>query len=126
MVHQMDVKSAYLSAPIDCEMYVQQPKGYEVSDRDNNLLVWKLKKSLYGLKQSGRNWNSMLDEYFVEQGFKQSLTDTCVYTKHVDQSMCVVLVWVDDILVAANTDLMLRAGQKVPIRHITLYIVYYS
>ena len=50
----------------------------------------------------------MLHYYLVEQSFKQSLTDTCVYTKHVDQSMCVVLVWVDDILVAANTDLMLN------------------
>ena len=30
LVHQMDVKTAYLNAPIDCELYVKQPEGYKV------------------------------------------------------------------------------------------------
>ena len=52
LVHQMDVKTAYLNAPIDCELYVEQPEGYAVPNQGDCKLVWKLKKSLYGLKQS--------------------------------------------------------------------------
>ena len=52
IVHQMDVKTAYLNAPIDCEIYVEQPKGFCVEGKAGEKLVYKLKKSLYGLKQS--------------------------------------------------------------------------
>ena len=47
VVHQMDVKSAYLHAPIDCEIFMEQPQGFEVNDENNQNLAWKLKKSLY-------------------------------------------------------------------------------
>ncbi len=47
-IHQMDVKSAYLHAPIDCELYIEQPKGYEIKGENNEKLVLKLNKSLYG------------------------------------------------------------------------------
>ena len=49
---QMDVKTAYLNAPINEETFLEQPEGFERSDSD---MVCKLKRSLYGLKQSGRN-----------------------------------------------------------------------
>ena len=104
LVHQMDVKSAYLNAPIDCEIYVQQPKGYEKNNENGKPLVYKLKKSLYGLKQSGRNWNNVLHTYLINQGFKQSLSDPCVYTNHLPDLMCIMVVWVDDIIIAASGD----------------------
>ena len=68
-VHQMDVKSAYLNAPIDCELYVEQPEGYGIEKKGDCKLVWKLQKSLYRLKQSGRNWNSMLHSHFCDDNF---------------------------------------------------------
>jgi len=49
LLEQMDVKGAYPHAPIECEVYVKQPPGYQQSPN----LVWKLKTSWYGLKQSG-------------------------------------------------------------------------
>ena len=58
MIHQMDVVTAYLNAPIDCEIYIDQPEGFRESRNSGELLVYRLKKSLYGLKQSGRNWNN--------------------------------------------------------------------
>ncbi|XP_070398325.1 uncharacterized protein [Nothobranchius furzeri] len=58
LLNQMDVKTAYLHAPIDYEIYVDQPKGYEEGEG----LVCKLKKSLYGLKDSGQNWNKILHD----------------------------------------------------------------
>ena len=54
-VHQMNVKSTYLHAPIDCDIYVAQPKGHEVVNENGKPIVFKLNKSLCGLKQSGRN-----------------------------------------------------------------------
>jgi hypothetical protein len=62
LVHQkMDcVKTAYLHEPIDCDSFVQQPKGYGKEGENGEKLVCKLKKSSYELKQSGRKWNVML------------------------------------------------------------------
>ena len=101
LIHQMDVKAAYLNAEIDCELYVQQPEGYVVKSRSGKPLVLKLKKSLYGLKQSGRNWNSKLHTYLTKQGFVQSLADPCVYTIHSGVH-AIIIVWVDDIIIAAS------------------------
>ena len=79
-VHQLDVKTAYLNAPIDCEVYLEQPPGYTKQSK-HALLVWKLKKSLYGLKQSGRNWNILLDHFFKQHGFSRSNVDACLYKR---------------------------------------------
>ena len=51
ILHQMDVKTAYLHAPIDCELYMEQPEGFEDKSKTGEHLVCKLNKSLYGLKQ---------------------------------------------------------------------------
>lgn len=79
-LHQMDVKTAYLHAPIDCEVYMEQPEGSEVKSDTGEKLVCKL-KLLYGLKQSGRNWNKMLHDHLSENGFAQNPADHCVYHK---------------------------------------------
>ena len=71
ILHQMDVKTAYLNAPIDCEIYMEQPEGFAVPSNSEDVLVCKLNKSLYGLKQSGRNWNGMLHSYLYENSFVQ-------------------------------------------------------
>ena len=102
VLHQMDVKSAYLSAPIDCEIFMEQAEGFKVQSKRGEKLVYKLRKSLYGLKQSGRNWNSMLHTHLVENNFVQRPTDNCVYTKNEGDNMVVIVVWVDDLIVGAN------------------------
>ena len=69
LIHQMDVKSAYLHAPLEEEIYVKPPPGFEAVDESGGKLVWKLLKSLYGLKQSGRNWHNHLREFLLEKKF---------------------------------------------------------
>ena len=71
----MDVKGAYLHTPIECEVYVTQPPGCQKSSN----LVWKLKKSLYGLKQNGRNWHNLLHQHLKEISFVQSTADPYVF-----------------------------------------------
>ena len=103
-IHQLDVRTAYLNAPIDVEIYVEQPEGYEQNSTESSgKIVWHLHRSLYGLKQSGRNWNKLLHQFMIENSFVQSKCDACVYMKYLDSGMCLVLIWVDDILTAANT-----------------------
>jgi len=103
ILHQMDVKTAYLNAPIDCEIFMEQAEGFEVpSNCGSEKLVYKLNKSLYGLKHSGRNWNGMLHNYLLENGFVQSDVDHCVYVKQFDYEMIVIVIWVDDIIIGAS------------------------
>ena len=100
-LHQMDVKSAFLHAPIDQDVYLQVPEGYHVPD-DGKRWTCHLKKSIYGLKQSGRNWNQLLDAFLKEQGFQQSELDLCLYTKSQDNAVVKIIIWVDDIILAST------------------------
>ena len=117
VVHQMDVKTAYLNAPMDCELYIEQPDGYERKGSNGEKLVCKLKKSLYGLKQSGRNWNCLLHGYLTQEGFVQSLADPCVYVKSTEFGQVIAIVWVDDIIIAgSNTDVLKKAKGSLMMR----------
>ena len=112
VVHQMDVKTAYLNAPIDCELYIEQPEGYERKGPNGEKLVCKLKKSLYGLKQSGRNWNCLLHGYLTQEGFVQSLADPCVYVKSTEFGQVIAIVWVDDIIIAGSNTVVLKKAKE--------------
>ena len=102
VLHQMDVKTAYLHAPIDCEIYTEQPEGYTKKSPTGEKLVCKLHKSLYGLKQSGRNWNAVLHTCLTENGFVQNPADHCVYSRETHDEKVMLIVWVDDLILAAS------------------------
>lgn len=108
VLHQMDVKTAYLHTPIDCEVYIDQPEGFEEQSETNQHLVCKLNKSLYGLKQSGRNWNKLLHNHLVENGFEQNAANNCVYKKQSDGERVILIIWVDDLLIAASSNDLIR------------------
>lgn len=109
----MDVKTAYLNAEIDCELYMAQPDGFERKDKSGVKLYCKLKKSLYGLKQSGRNWNNLLHNFLLDHSFVQSYADSCVYTKTEINARVVIIIWVDDILIAANCEAVLTEVKNI-------------
>jgi hypothetical protein len=67
-LYQMDVKSAFLNGPIQEEVYVEQPPGFEDSEYPNH--VYKLLKALYGLKQAPRAWYECLRDFLITNGFK--------------------------------------------------------
>ena len=101
MVHQLDVKSAYLNAPVEWKLYMEQAKGLEIENKNSNeRQIYKLKKSLSGLKQAVEN-GTINYTYLIKQHFRQSLSDVCVYTKYKDE-YTIIIVWVDDILIATK------------------------
>ena len=101
-LHQIDVTSAFLNGELEDEVYMKQPEGFEVEGKED--LVYKLNKSLYGLKQSSRCWNSVLDEHLKSIGFVQTESDPCIYVKVKDGDIFIAAVWVDDIILAGKTD----------------------
>ena len=113
ILHQMDVKTAYLNAPIDCEIYMEQAKGFQKKGVNGEKLVYKLNKSLYGLKQSGRMWNNLLHSHFIENDFTQCPTEHCVYSKETNEGMILILVWVDDLIVGGKNENMLNETKRM-------------
>ena len=69
IIHQMDVEIAFLNGELEENIYMEQPEGYVEKGKEN--LICKLKKSLYGLKQSPRCWNRTFANYLKEIEFKQ-------------------------------------------------------
>ena len=100
MLHQMDVATAFLNGTLEEEVYMEQPEGFIKHGEEN--LVCKLKKSLYGLKQSPRCWNTALDLHLKSLNLKQSSADPCVYTSAGGETV-IVAVYVDDIFIATET-----------------------
>ena len=73
----MDIKTAYLNAPIAEELYKKQQEGFEQLDNTGKPLVCLMKKKFYGLKQSGRNWFLTFRNFLVAKGFEPSVHDNC-------------------------------------------------
>jgi hypothetical protein len=97
----MDVVTAFLNGNLDEDIYMSQPPGYVKSNETN--LVCKLKKSLYGLKQSPRCWNMVLDSFPRSIGFVQTIADQCIYTRTVKNEQTVIAVYVDDLGIMSDT-----------------------
>ena len=70
-LYQMDMTTAFLNGELEEEVYMRQPEGFV--DKDRQHLVCKLKRSIYGLKQSPRCWNSGLDAQLSRMGFIQTI-----------------------------------------------------
>jgi hypothetical protein len=109
-VHQMDVSTAFLNGELEEEIYMRQPEGYVDRDPD---LVCKLQRSLYGLKQAARCWNEVMDKYLKSIGYKQSQIDPCIYVKNVDGALVIIVLYVDDVLIAASLKKLLAREKQL-------------
>ncbi len=79
--------------------------------------VLKLKKSIYGLKQAGLNWNTCITTFLLSIGFRQCVSDTCCFIKGSDiNSYIFILIYVDDILIGSR-DINLIRSTKESIAH---------
>nr|GEV84656.1 retrovirus-related Pol polyprotein from transposon TNT 1-94 [Tanacetum cinerariifolium] len=99
-IYQMDVKTDFLNGELKEEVYVSQPEGFV--DHDNHEHVYKLKKALYGLKQAPRVWYDMLSSFFISQQFSKGAVDPILFTRHVENDLLLVQIYVDDIIFAST------------------------
>lgn len=100
LVHHFDAKTAFLNGNLNEIIFMKQPPGYGSENKD---LVCHLKKSLYGLKQAAKSWNDEINKTLFELGFTQSKADACLYSKRINNNWCFILIYVDDILIAAES-----------------------
>ena len=77
----MDIKTEYVNANIDEEIFTDQPEGFEKNSEQANPLVCKLDKNLYGFKQSGRNWYLTIKSFLGSFCFVPSIHDDCLVKK---------------------------------------------
>ena len=91
----MDVHTAFLNGKLEEDIYMCQPKGFEVKGKED--LVCHLYRSLYGLKQSPRCWNKELSCHLTKTGFQQSIADPCVFFQWKEGKLNVVIIYVDDL-----------------------------
>ncbi|KAL9455248.1 hypothetical protein AB3S75_010624 [Citrus x aurantiifolia] len=99
ILEQLDVSNAFLQGDLEEEVYMQVPQGFS---KQGEHLVYKLNKSIYGLKQASRNWFSKFSSTIQQAGFRQSKADYSLFVKTNAKFSTFVLVYVDDIIVVGN------------------------
>ena len=100
----LDIKCAYLYGDLHETTYIKPPEGFRQGLAPD--VVWRLKKSLYGLHQSGRQWHEKLLAEISNLGFIPIPGFSCAFTR---DDNCVLLVYVDDIVAFAESQSVLDA-----------------
>jgi hypothetical protein len=108
VIQQMDVKGAYLNRTLKEMVFMKQPEGYS----DSTGWVCQLIKTLYGLKQSGREWNIELDTKLKKHNFTRLRSDPCAYIRGVKDKSEIITVWVDDLLLFATSEKLMERMKK--------------
>lgn len=98
LVNHIDIAAAYLNAHLDEEVYMRQPDNFV--DPNQPEKVCKIKKSLYGLKQAGRDWNKKINKVLSNIGFTRCKTDSCVYILRNRDEINIIGLYVDDLIIA--------------------------
>jgi hypothetical protein len=96
---QFDVKIAFLHGLLDEEIYMVQPPYFEDATRPNH--VYRLRKSIYRLRQASRVWNRRFTEFLAKHHLVATPHDPCVYRSTI-QSPILLAIFVDDGLIAST------------------------
>lgn len=94
-LHQVDVNNAFTESTLQEDIFMIPPPGVEVPPN----MVFKILRSLYGLKQAARDWNKLCVSELEKMGFRQSEVDPCLLI-HKERKI-IILTYVDDIPIAA-------------------------
>ncbi|PRQ42417.1 putative RNA-directed DNA polymerase [Rosa chinensis] len=109
-LHQFDVKNAFLHGELTEEVYMSLPPGYASNTHGD--VVCRLKKSLYGLKQSPRAWFGRFTQSMRRFGYKQSNSDHTLFLKHQKGKVTVLIIYVDDMVITGDDLVEIGSLQK--------------
>src|SRR5258708_6566058 len=99
-VHQMDVKTAFLNGKLEHEIFMHPLPGcanYGWKD-----IVWKLRKSLYGLKQALQAWYTKAKDDLKKLSFTCLNSDHAVFTHSSNSKFCIIALYVNDLMILSN------------------------
>ncbi|KAM6555738.1 hypothetical protein CsatB_002757 [Cannabis sativa] len=109
---QIDINNAFLIGDLQEEVYMALPPGFTPpNSEDNSNLVCQLHKSIYGLKQSSRQWYKKLSDALLSAGFSQSQADYTLFTRGSHDNFIALLVYVDDIIITGPNITLLHQLQ---------------
>ena len=100
-LRSIDFSTAYLNGDLDEDVYMTQPEGFPQGERGQLL---KLLRSIYGLKQAGRQWNKKLSKKLLSMGFKCLQSDRSCYLYSNGTVNIILPIYVDDGTIAAKSD----------------------
>lgn len=116
-IHSLDIKSAYLNADIDTDIYVKPPIGFKIS----NEYIYKLQKGLYGLKQSGLLWFKKFTSIIKSLNFIQSIIEPTIFY-NIDRSI-ILAIYVDDMIITSKSvklikEFVLKLEQHLSLKYL--------
>jgi hypothetical protein len=100
-LYHLDVKNTFLHGDLQEEVYMELPPGC-IMQIKGSTKVCRLKKSLYGLKQSPRAWFGRFTNFMKSIGYKQSNSDHTLFLKTKKGEVTALIVYVDDMIVTRN------------------------
>lgn len=96
----MDVSTAYLNSSLQDEIYMRQPTHFV--DASSPEKVLRLNKAIYGLKQSGKEWNCKLDRVLRQMNFVPCDNEPCLYKAFKNVNLVLIAVYVDDLIIGCS------------------------
>jgi len=110
----MDVKTAFLNGTIDEEVYIGQPKGFEVNSGDSH--VCRLKKALYSLKKAPMAWYARMDAYLLRIGLVKSIVDLNLYINVMNNGAVIILLYVDHVFITVVKQIMQECKKMLAVK----------
>lgn len=99
-LQQLDVKNAFLNGDLEEEVYMELPPGFDGEKKNGK--VCRLRKSLYGLKQSPRAWFDRFAKAIRRQEYQQAQADHTLFYRHKNGKTTILIVYVDDIILTGD------------------------
>jgi hypothetical protein len=97
----MDIKTPFLNGDLEHVIYMRPPGG--CADYGKERVIWKLERSLYGLKQASRAWYEKVKEEFRKLGFLRCDSDHAVFVYHgKGKIFCIIVLYIDDLMILSN------------------------
>jgi hypothetical protein len=106
-LYKIDVKNAFLNGVIQKEVYVRQSLGFENPKYPNR--VYRLSKSLYGLKQASRAWYARLKFFLLDHGYVMGSVDKTLFTLKHGNDFLFVQIYVDDIIFGGSSHVLVSS-----------------
>ena len=124
-ITQLGIKTGYLNAKLDKDIYTTIP----IRDINYGKGYWLLNKALYSLKQSGRQWNKTISIFLTKNDFIQSKSEEYIFFKKINNELFTFIsLYVDDIMITGkckevNDMIKLRKFLKYPNADLLTFIL---